>query len=378
MTVGVTDAFRAAYAGSHRSTVTGSLYSPDGQVLPVTFDRVGNNSVQVDVTAANRRSCALTLVDDGTLRPVSATSPTSPINEIALWRGIRFIDDTVELCPLGIFGIQEAFETATPAGPAITVNGSDRSKRLDVILTHGLSFAAATSFAFVLAALADASGVTFSKFFDPIVFSTLTPVLVFHAGDNIWEQIQTAASSLGCWAYFDEVGTFTVVPVPDPDGQPIDWVYAHGAGATFDDTARRLALEDGSQRAYSHAIVESTVQATGAFIRADAFDTDPSSPTYVSGPFGDRAIKDDSVGAFITTQAQGDASAAALLRRNYGLLERATMRTLPNPALTGGDILQVTDPNTDTDGVYITESFPIPLFAAGGSQPITCRSRQLH
>lgn len=379
MTVGVSDRFRAAYAQNHTVKAQAFLYSPDGSfITEVALDRAASNAVNVDVTAANRRSAAVVLVDDGTLRPVSAASPVSPLNEIVLFRGIDYGDGTSELPQLGVFGIQDAVETSTPAGPGIAITAIDRSKRCDVILTHGLSFPAGTGYNVVIAHLADATGIIFPKLFDDVTTTLTSPAVVYHAGDNIWQQIQTAASAIGCWAYFDEVGVLRVVPVPDPDGQPIDWAYEHGAGATFDTSTRRLALEDGSQKAYSHAIVESSVQGTGAFLRSDAYDLDPTSATYVFGPFGDRAIMDSGVGAFITTQAQCDAAAAALLRRNFGLLERVTLRGAPNPALTGGDILSVVDPNTDTHGVYITESFSLPLFAAGGTTQITCRTRQLH
>lgn len=380
MSLGVTDRFRAAYAGDHTVAVSGSIYTEDGELVgEVTFDRSAANSVNVDVTAANRRSCSVSLVDDGNpaLRPVTPYSATALTNELRLFRGIDYGDGTNELLPLGVFGIQDAFETDSPAGPAITVTGIDRSKRLDVILTHALSFPAGTAWDDVFAGLSDASGVIFDKSYDPSTVTSFSPALAFHAGDNIWQQIQTAANSLGLWAYFDETGVQTIIPIPDPSGADIDWAYTAGAEAMFDQTTRRLALEDGSQRAYSHAIVESTVQATGHFLRSDFFDTDQSSPTYYLGPFGDRAIMDGNVGAFIHTAAQCATAAAALLRRSYGILERVTLRAAPNPALVGGDIISIVDPVTDTNGIYITESFAIPLFAVGGTSQITCRSRQL-
>lgn len=380
MTFGVSDRFRAAYEESHLSVVEGGVYAPDGTLITtLEFDRGAQNSVSIDVTAANRRSCSIAVVPDDVLLPITPTSPLAPVNEIRLSRGIQFDDGTSELVPLGIFGIQSSVEVASPAGPTIAIAGIDRSKRLDVNLTRGLSFAAGTGFDTVFTSLANASGVTYDTFFDPDVAATTTPALVFHAGDNIWQNIQTAASSLGCWAYFDELGVFTVIPVPDLDEQlSPSWTYARGAQAMFDETARTLALEDGSQKAYSHAVVESQVHGTGTPLRSDAYDDDPASPTYYLGPFGDRPIFDGDVSAFITTQAQCDRAAAALLRRNYGLLERVTMRAAPNPALTGGDVVSITDPETDTDAAYLSESWTLSLFAVGGPSTITFRSRQLH
>lgn len=381
MTAAVTTEFRTEYARSHVAVAGGSLQDLTGTQVggALTFDTAATNSVSIDVTAANRRSCSLTLIDvDGILIPVVPNSPLGLVNEISLSRGIRLPDGTVELVALGIFGIQTAVETGNPAGPAITVTGIDRSKRLDVNLSHGISFAAGTTFDVVISGLADASGVTYDKTFDPTVVATTTPALVFNAGDNIWQHLQTAASSIGCWAYFDTSGVLTVVPVPDPDGQPIDWAYEHGAQAMFDQTQRALALEDGSGKAYSHAVILSSVHGSSTPLRSDAFDTNPASPTYYLGPFGDRPIFDTSAGPYVATQAQADAAAAALLRRNYGLLERVTLQAAPNPALTGGDVVLIVDPNTDTNGVYITESFTVPLFAQGGKMSVVARSRQLH
>lgn len=381
MTFGVTQRFRDAYEQNHLAAVAGILLSPDGTAIgdPLLFDTAAQNTVAVDVTAANRRQCQLSLADpEGVLTPLTADSALSLVNEIALYRGIHYGDGDDELCPLGIFGIQTAVEAESQAGPTVAVSGIDRSKRLDVNLSHGFAIAAGTTFDVLFTKLADASGVIYDKYFDPEVIATTTPAIIYNAGDNIWQQIQTAASSLGCWAYFDVDGTFTVVPVPDPDGQPVDWVYAAGATAMFDEVERTLALEAGNQKAYSHAVVRSAVHKTGAPLRSDAFDADPSSPTYWLGPFGDRPIFDDNVSSFITTQAQCDRAAAALLRRNYGILESVTLRAAPNPALSGGDVVAITDPKSDTDSVYIAEQFSVPLFAAGGTTTITFRSRQLH
>lgn len=381
MTIGVSDRFRAAYNGPHIVVSRGYLYGADGSQIggEVTFDRLAQNAVNIDVTAANRRSAVLQLVDfDGVLLPLTPFGSLALVNEIRLFRGIQFAPGDEELAPLGVFGIQTAKESATPAGPGVSLTAIDRSKRLDVDLVHGLSFAKGTTFDVIFAALADASGVIFDKFFDDDVAATAAPAIVFHAGDNIWQQIQTAASSLGCWAYFDEVGVFTVVPVPDPDGQTADWAYMSGPTAMFDESDRQLALEDGSQKAYSHAVIQSNVHGTDTPLRSDAYDTDPSSPTYYLGPFGDRPVFDSDVSSFVGSQPQADKASVALLRRNYGLLERVTVRGAPNPALTGGDVLLITDPKSDTDGTYITEQIPMPLFAAGGESTIVCRSRQLH
>lgn len=376
MTAGVTDAFRTAYSVSHVATAGGTLTDFTGAQIgpPLTFDRAGTNTVNVDVTAANRRSCTLALVDtDSLFAPLRADGPLALVNEISLYRGI-VLPDRTELKPLGVFVIQAALSTSPGV---ITVTGIDRSKRFDVNMSKALSFAAGTSFATVFTGLMGASGIYYNTFYDPTVAVTTTPALVFNAGDNIWQQIQTAASSLGCWAYFDTAGVFTVVPVPDPDGLPIDWVYGAGTQATFDHTTRQLALEDGSQKAYSHAVVQTSVQGNVAPVRADAYDSNPASPTYYLGPFGDRPIFDSNVSSFITTLGQAQAAANALLTRNYGILERVTLQAMVNPALEGGDVLSITDPDTGTAGTYITESLPIPLFAKGGLQTITCRSRQL-
>lgn len=381
MTAGVTPKFRAAYEQSHIVSAGGILATPEGTPIgrPLTFQILAANSVKVDVTAANRRSCTLALLDpDGTLAPIVPGSPLALINEISLYRGIRFDDGTSEPCPLGVFGIQTALSVGSAAGPIIAVTAIDRSKRLDVNLSHGRSFLAGTPWSEVFSGLSDESGIVYEKAYGDAVVSSTSPALVFNAGDNIWQQIQTAASSLGCWAYFDTAGVFTVIEVPDPDGQPIDWEYGHGANAMFVGSTRQLALEDGSQKAYSHAVVTSQVHGTNAPLRSDAFDNNPLSPTYYLGPFGDRPVFDSNVSSFVSTQAQCDAAAAALLRRNYGLLERVTLQAAPNPALEGGDVVQIADPNTDTNGVYISESFEIPLFASGGLTSITFRSRQLH
>jgi hypothetical protein len=77
-----------------------------------------------------------------------------------------------------------------------------------------------------------------------------------------------------------------------------------------------------------------------AAVSATASDTDPTSPTYVSGPFG-RVPKFYS-SATIISSGLAQAAAAKLLRDVLKPTATVSLTSLPNPCLEPGDVLRVT------------------------------------
>ena len=97
-------------------------------------------------------------------------------------------------------------------------------------------------------------------------------------------------------------------------------------------------------------------------------DTDPSSPTYATGPFG-------RIPRFLRTplpvsDEQATNMGLALLAKSVGLTRTRQVECVPNPALEAGDRIDITVAG-DLEH-HIADSFTLPLGPA--SMSITTRS----
>jgi hypothetical protein len=72
-------------------------------------------------------------------------------------------------------------------------------------------------------------------------------------------------------------------------------------------------------------------------VQGIAYDSDPTSPTYWYGPFGQ--IPRFYSSSFITTTDQASAAASALLVQATGLPYTVSFESVPNPALEGYDVI---------------------------------------
>ncbi len=93
-------------------------------------------------------------------------------------------------------------------------------------------------------------------------------------------------------------------------------------------------------------------------MRAQAYDSDPSSPTYYLGPFGMRPLlitTDDAA-----TAADCQALADTTLRRVSGADQELTITSVPVPFLTPGDRVRVVD-GVGTDATFQVTALTIPL-----------------
>jgi hypothetical protein len=92
--------------------------------------------------------------------------------------------------------------------------------------------------------------------------------------------------------------------------------------------------------AFSHAVVSGEGTGVATPVRADVTDTNPNSPTYVSGPFGDVPVFTTS--PLVLTTGQATTKATAQLKRNLGQVEFLNLYLVPNPALDVNDVVSVT------------------------------------
>jgi hypothetical protein len=160
---------------------------------------------------------------------------------------------------------------------------------------------------------------------------------------------------------------FVFRPVPDPRyGVPV-W--------SFDDTdnpsiveAKRLLSDE---QTFNDIVVIGQSSSSQNPVSAEAYDDDPSSPTYILGPYG--RVSQRVTFSLITTQDQAQDAANATLYNSLGAAETVTIVVVPMPALEPGDVIQVTTPEVGATGTYYINSMTTSLSPAEPQQLVCFR-----
>jgi hypothetical protein len=195
----------------------------------------------------------------------------------------------------------------------------------------------------------------------------VTPLLVFglDQGGDPWQDIADMATAIGFECFFDPAGVFVFRPVPDPRrGEPV-WVFGPDPTPTVTDAKRELTDE----QTFNYVVVKGESTSTRNPVAASAFDDDPSSPTYVDGPYG--TVTQRLTFPLVTTQEQAQDVADAILLNSLGAADTVTISCVPMPALEPGDIVEVDVPNTKAAGTYMVNQVLTPLSPAEAQQ-LTC------
>jgi hypothetical protein len=193
------------------------------------------------------------------------------------------------------------------------------------------------------------------------------PLLVYGAqqGGDPWQDIQELAQAIGYEAYFDATGTFVCRPVPDPRiGDPV-WQFDEDAVQLVSEAERELS----SEQTFNDIVVVGQSTSTANPFSAEAFDDDPSSPTYVLGPYG--RVTQRLTFSLITSQSQAQDTANATLFNSLGAADTVTLTVVPMPALEPGDIIKVNCSNVKVNGTYMINSMTTPMSPAD-PQVLTC------
>lgn len=311
---------------------------------------ITDGSVAVEDQPVRRRS-VLTLVDpDGTMTPADAGDLLAPYgNELKLFRGI-----TGELIPLGVFRIADFRCYDSGAGMTINVDGFDRARTVQrARLTTDYIVAAGTNYATAIQSLISSRvpWITFNF----ITTGLTTPQLVFSAGDDPWQRAQEMASSIGCILFFDVVGVCTLQSIASPTTGASVWTYAEGAEAQILYLVKSMTDKD----AYSRVIRTGETSSNTVPVKGEALDSDPASPTYYLGPFGD--VVDYESSQFITTTAQANAAALAHLNKVKGATEDVSFNTVVNPAHELFDVITIVREKSHVNSVFLIDRMTIPM-----------------
>jgi hypothetical protein len=195
----------------------------------------------------------------------------------------------------------------------------------------------------------------------------LTPLLVYgmDQGGDPWQDIQDVAAAIGFEAFFDPRGVFVFRPVPDPRlGEPV-WTFDEDSNPTVVEASRELSDE----QTINHVIVIGQSTSSQNPVTAEAFDNDPSSPTYILGPYNE--VTERLTFPLIIDQGQAQDTANAILYNSLGAADTVTITNVPMPALEPGDIVKINCSNVNANGTYMINAMTTPLSPAEAQQ-LTC------
>lgn len=363
----VSDAFLAALRKSHTAICRADLLQR-GEVLATGLP-VLSGDVSDDTGASVRRRAGLTLAPTTDVLSMLAAQPPSngglwPLgNELKLYGGIRFRDGSEELASMGVFRINRPRLEETADGITASVEGFDRGRSVSRNrFVNPYTVADGTNYSIAIMDLVKSRlPWLLDDDFEFMSTDYTTPLLVFSMDDDPWASAQEMAASFGAELLWNSDGKCVLRPEPDPLYTPPSFVYARGIDATVTEMGRDLDDE----QAYNGVVVTSSSTSLTAPLRAEAWDTDPASPTFYDpdnpGQSLYGAVPYFMSSQYIMTQAQADEAAAANLARVMGVIESINFNAVNNPAHEGGDVVLLQSDKIGVDAAYILDSVRIGL-----------------
>jgi hypothetical protein len=350
----------------------------DGDPVLSTLDSPDLQLTATTVTVADgvvRRTATLTLVDVAEqLAPVADMGLIIPrVGEIRLWAGVRYWDAT------GVDGGADAEYVPVFTGPIMTydlsdyptvaLTCSDRMWYCQRPLTVPYTITATTT-------IDDGIGGLLTLKVPPAKLDTdipttdlVTGLIVLDEQADPSDKLKLMATAAGWVLYCDPMGTFVAVTEPELDPSQVVAIYAEGPGGAL----IKPRLTGSAENIFNTWVVtgEAADNATTAIPWAKVTDDDPTSPSYVRGPYDEHARFISS--PLMRTDAQCLLAAKTYRKREGGLADAVSVVVLPNPAREKGDVIQVTGGLVDR--LCIVDGFGLDLF--GGEQELATRAGQV-
>ncbi|WP_282203896.1 DUF5047 domain-containing protein [Kitasatospora fiedleri] len=354
--------FLAALSTSHQIKVQVDAYY--NGALTVADLPISGGSVTVDRGSKVQRKLSLTIPDPAYL-PWSATDTLGPYGQtLVVSRGVVFPDGSTEMCPLGIFRVDEP-SGDVDIGP-VTVTGQsgevyiqdDRFTAPTSTSGYGTCVAAITGL--IQASVPAATVVNLTAG----ARNPACPTAVWDAGSDRWDAVLQIGTAMQAEVYVDVLGRYVITDVPDISTALPVWDVAAGATGNLVAASRKVARAG----VYNAVQVTSENSSAGTFFTATATDTSPTSPTRWGGPFG-KITKRYSSG-LLTSTAACLATAQTMLRDATAPNVETSLSTLPNPALAAGDCIRAT--YAGRKDLFLVQAFSVPL-DVGGDFPLSLR-----
>ncbi|MEU3052284.1 DUF5047 domain-containing protein [Streptomyces griseus] len=367
-----TDEFYREIRQSHSMTSYVDVIGPDLETIRLSAT---DGAVDVDGTAEFRRKMTVTCVDpSGRLTPRTEGEILTPYGtELRAYRGVVYSDGREEICSLGVFRLSKSeVSDISTGGGTIKLEAFDRSR---VIAREKFQtpyvVAAGTN---LLTAIKHIVQRTFPDAQYDAITTTLTTTapMLFDAGDSPWDAVTQLATAMGCEIYFDVEGWVVIAPPDDINALPApDFSYIEGQGCTMTDLTRVYSDEPG----YNGVIVvgESPGDELPP-VRGEAWDMEPTSPTYRFGRYGE--VPFFHTDTLVKTTEQAGAVARAMLAARVGSASQLSITATVNPSYEAGDVVEVVRQKSGVAGLYALDTFNVPL-AHGGTQGLGVRERRI-
>jgi hypothetical protein len=353
----VTATFSAALRQSHTvvtqvdAYLSGSLIASDMPIIA--------GSVSVNSGTGVRRTLDLTIAD----RSLWTTLDVIGV-ELRPYRGIRYPSGDLELVPLGVFSLDAQQMSVGPDGGIQVQSAPDRWANV-----QRAAFEQPTSSVATNLIKTEISRLVTGAVPDITVTNTATSTVT--AGPLVWDTDRAGAAadlatSIGAEAYFDVTGNLVIADAPLLGQTPAWTVDASPSGVLLSgDRVRDRA------RTYNVVVAyPSSLSGASPYAPVVVADTDPTSRTYVGGPFGRVPFRYTTPA--MTTSAQALVAATALLNRVKAVNAQLNVTAVVHPGLDRGDVITVLTPDGSTER-HLVDAVTIPLDVAG-TQQITTRS----
>ena len=356
--------FLPALAYSHQPVTTVQLDLTDG--TSILLDHTGG-SVTADRGQATRRTCSVTLADVSLI-------PRTPQDRLNVYgavlrisRGIQF-GTVAELAPLGMFRV-DSVSGDVDVGP-VTINGSG----FEAFIQDD-PFEVPTSVAAPTTAIGGITQLIQETLPDAVVVNQGTTdgtvgTMTWDAQSDRWAAVQELATALGAEVYADADGQFIIAPLPAVTGPNVVWTVAAGEGGVMIQADRGMD-RSGVINSWTASGENATDNASP--VSSTVEDTDPTSPTYVDGPFG--RVRGFYSSATLTTTTACTTAATLQLQKSLLPNASADLTSLPNPLLEPGDVLRCVYAD-GTRELHQVQSLTISLDAASTMTVATIGGRE--
>ncbi len=296
---------------------------------------------KVDRTATTWGTVEFTYEPDGIVNttPTGLTHPVSPNgNELWVWQGFAYPDNTTEYAQLGVFPIEPVtinYGSGT-TGNNVLVDGSDRSSTMSRLKSvTSITLAAGTSVVSAIQTLilSRIPWATFSVAGGVGAF-TIPAVLSYPQNTDLWQSCQTIAGGAGLEVFSRYDGMFVIQPIPN-------WAMLAPVFACSATSSPNILK---GQRVLTRVGVANDILTNGegtslpAPVGGRAQNTNPTSPTSISGGWGD--VPNVITSSLYTSDAQANAGAQAELFQELGQVDtHGPLEIIPNPALQVEDVI---------------------------------------
>lgn len=347
-------------------TCKATHYDPfTGTETPLPIE---DGTVTVDSTAACRRTLSLTVSPTADLWQALA----APGGEITVTQTTRYIDQSTETVPLGVFVVDQDTLDYTTGGDLV-ITARDRW-----VVVQRNRFGAADALRATIPAnatwqevkrLVEGAWPNAAAYPFP-GWAILDQSATSKVGPQLWSDgsrenaITTLADSR--WqVFFDPTGKAVLrrTPVLTASSTPVWTVDAGGVQITADRTRDRTRTRN--------AVIVTTSSTSVYLTPVVVANTNPADPLSTKGPLG--FVPWYLSSPTFTDPVQMRAAGVTALSKQLGVAQQLSLTNSPNGALDADDVIGVLLPGADDPEVHIIDTVTVPLLPTG-TQSIQTRS----